>query len=127
MIHHLFEAKQKSRYTRITTTSQTQQFFLMSQDLLDCYVSVTALNFRYHSADNITTDRLSKNARHNIYATLYRVLNARTLVLLHFLFYNIIRFLSTQKCQKLRNQAVSKLRYSGGDNSNISQKFHIWN
>ena len=85
-IHQPFRAKQKSRYTHITTTSQTQQLFLMSQDLFDCYVSVTALNLRYHSADKITTDRLSKNARHNIYATLYRVANARTLVLLCFLF-----------------------------------------
>jgi hypothetical protein len=90
MIHQPFQAKQKSRYTYITTTSQTQQLLLMSQDLFDCYVSVTALNLRYHSARKVTADRLSKNARHNIYATLYRVPKVRTLVLLHFLFYNII-------------------------------------
>ena len=74
----------------------------MSQDLFDCYVSVTALNLRYHSADKITADRLSKIARHNIYATLGRVQNARTLVLLRFLFYNIIWFLSTPKIQENR-------------------------
>lgn len=72
----------------------------MSQDLFDCYVSVTALNLRYHSAKKITADRLGKIARHNIYATLYKVANARTLVLLRFLFYNIIRFLSTLKFQE---------------------------
>ena len=99
-IHQSFQAKQKSRHTHITTTSQTQQLLLMSQDLFDCYVSVTALNLRYHSAGKVTADRLSKNARHNIYATLDRVRNARTLVLLYFLFYNIIRFLSTLNFQE---------------------------
>ena len=74
----------------------------MSQDLSDCYVSVTALNLRYNAAEIITADRLSKNARHNIYATLDRVQNAGTLVLLRFLFYNIIRFLSTPKIQENR-------------------------
>ena len=48
MIYRLLLWKTKSRYTHITTTSQTQQLFLMSQDLFDCYVSVTALNLRYH-------------------------------------------------------------------------------
>ena len=101
MIHRFFR-QTKSRYTHITTTSQTQQLLLMSQDLSDCYVSVTALNLRYHSAKKITADRLSKIARHNIYATLDRVQNARTLVLLRFLFYNIFRFLSTLKFQENR-------------------------
>ena len=99
MIHQLFQANQKA-----ATLTQLQQAgrnsFSDEPDLFDCYVSVTALNLRYHSAKKITADRLSKNARHNIYATLYRVPKARTLVLLHFLFYNIIRFLSTPKCQK---------------------------
>lgn len=42
------------------------------------------------TADKITTDRLSKNTQHNLYATLYRVPKVRTFVLIRFLFYNII-------------------------------------
>lgn len=99
MIHQLFQAKQKA-----VTLTQLQQArpnsFSDEPDLFDCYVSVTALNFRYHPAKKITADRLSKIARHNIYATLDRVQNARTLVLLYFLFYNIIRFLSTLNFQE---------------------------
>ena len=109
MIHQPFRAKQKSRYTHITTTSQTQQLFLKSRDLFDCYVSVTALNLRYHSADKITTDRLSNIARHNIYATLDRVQNARTLVLLRFILQHYSIFVNPKIPRKPHSQAVSKL------------------
>ena len=99
MIHQLFQANQKA-----ATLTQLQQAgrnsFSDEPDLFDCYVSVTALNPRYYSAKKIIADRLSKIARHNIYATLDRVQNARTLVLLRFLFYNIIRFRSTLKFQE---------------------------
>lgn len=99
MIHQLFQTKQKA-----VTLTQLQQArpnsFSDEPDFFGCYVSVTALNLRYHSAKKITADRLSKIAWHNIYATIDRMQNARKLVLLRFLFYNIIRFLSTLKSQE---------------------------
>jgi len=52
MIHQLFQAKQKA-----VTLTQLQQArpnsFSDEPDLFDCYVSVTALNLRYHSAKKL--------------------------------------------------------------------------
>ena len=81
----------------------------MSQDLFDCYVSVTALNLRYHSADKITTDRLSKIARHNIYATLDRVQTQEHLFCCIFYSTTLFDFCQPPNVKKQRNQAVSKL------------------
>ena len=101
MTHHFFKQNKKPLHSH-NYNKPDPTAFADESDLFDCYVSVTALNLRYHSAKKITAYRLNKIARHNIYATLYRVQSARTLVLLRFLFYNIIRFLSTPKFQENR-------------------------